>query len=118
MNRGGGDENTGNFLMSLIPSVFPKPDLFLYEDSENNLIDVTNYKIDDLFNLAEGKEDCINILCLYESSNFSNPMPSEIYFHIGRDSITFNIYYNVNNIEIIEFSYNNKVYYQYTVRMN
>lgn len=116
MNRGGGDENIGNLLMSLIPNDFPKPDLFLFgEDSENdnvNIIDVTNYKIDDLINLCEEKEiSVITIVCLYESSTFTAPIVSGIEFSNSKFRLSVKVL--ENDFESTEFIYNNKNYYYY-----
>lgn len=114
--QGGGDENIGNLLMSLISNDFPKPDLFLFgEDSENDnvdIIDVTNYKIDDLINLCEEKEiSVITIECLYESSTFTAPIVGNIEFSNSNFRLSVNVL--ENNLENIEFIYNNKNYYYY-----
>lgn len=110
--QGGGD--SGNLLMSLIPDELPKPDLFLYKrnNEDDNPVDVTNYKIDDLINLAIDEESDINILCLYESSNLSAPIANSITFVLG-DSINLSINSVRNNIMNREIDYNNKTYYSY-----
>lgn len=111
--QGGGD--SGNLLMSLIPSDCPKPDLFLFRrnDEDNNPIDVTNYKIDDFINFWEQQESDFTIMCLYESSDLNPTIINYITF--GIDDI---MYFGISSIPfgtIItnEVSYNNKVYYYY-----
>ena len=110
--QGGGD--SGNLLMSLIPSGLPKPDLFLYKRSyeDDNPVDVTNYKIDDLINLAIDEESDISILCLYENSNLSGPITNSIEFALG-DNINLSINTVRSNIFNNEIVYNNKTYYAY-----
>lgn len=112
--QGGGDENSGNLLMSLIPSDYPKPDLFLVQgNTEDNFIDVTNYKIDDFLNLYAEQERELHIMCLYENSNFGTPIVSEIYFDID-DSTYFGISsISEGNTRKSQIPYNNKIYYYY-----
>lgn len=100
--------------MSLIPSDFPKPDLFLFH---NNLgdTDVTNYNIDDLLNLSIELDDNLQIACLYENSNLNSPIVSKILFKLDNSDN------NVLSTESIfdglvatqQVNYNNKVYYFY-----
>ena len=100
--------------MSLIPSNCPKPDLFLYKrnSEDNNPIDVTDYKIDDLINLATQEESELHVLCLYESSNLSAPIISNIQFDCSDDIVLSADLVKsraINN----EIAYNNKTYYRY-----
>ena len=111
---GSGSEGCGNLLMSLIPSNCPKPDLFLYKrnSEDNNPIDVTDYKIDDLINLATQEESELHVLCLYESSNLSAPIISNIQFDCSDDIVLSADLVKsraINN----EIAYNNKTYYRY-----
>lgn len=110
MDRGGGD--SGNLLMSLIPSNCPKPDLFLFQLPKQEPIDVTNYRIDDLINLAVEKESDIEIMCLYESFNLDGPIITDVVFGLTDD---INISAKVIRSGIInnEIVYNNKTYYHY-----
>lgn len=113
---GGGDENSGNFLMSLIPNDYHKPDLFLFyrNNEDDNPIDVTNYKIDDLVNLYDQVQSQLQIMCLYKSSNLDTPIIKNIKFGIDSSSMGFGISYIPNgNIKSNEVSYNNKLYYFY-----
>ena len=101
--------------MSLIPNDCPKPDLFLFKrnNNDNNPIDVTNYKIDDLLSLYEQRGSDLEIMCLYESSNLSAPIVNSITFGID-DTIFFSISsISSGNITTDEVSYNNKLYYYY-----
>lgn len=118
--QGGGD--SGNLLMSLIPNEAPKPDLFLYKRDfdDNNPIDVTNYKIDDLFNLCQQEISFfLEIMCLYESSNL-NTIVGDINFSIDKEnsSIGFTILPVLGTITSREVSYNDKIYYYYYADMN
>lgn len=100
--------------MSLIPSNCPKPDLLIYQKrNEDNPIDITNYKIDDLINLyEEGRE--LSIACLYESSNFNAPIVTRINFSIEEGFIYLTISpISSGKITTNEVSYNNKTYYLY-----
>lgn len=121
MNRGGGDEsNSRNLLMSLISSDFPKPDLFLFMRSklDNNLIDTTNYKIDDLFNLAVAQGlNNIDIVCLYENSELNSPIIDEITFTRNDGGYGLFLIVIEGNIEITEITYNNKTYHKYSGKL-
>lgn len=111
--QGGGDENTGNLLMSLIPTNYPKPDLFLVQgDTEDNYIDVTNYKIDDLVNLYEQVQSQLLIMCLYESSDLTDDIIGNISFGL-KNGFYFEIKAVGGRYTTTELSYNNKVYYYY-----
>lgn len=103
--------------MSLIPSNYHKPDLFLIRDNpdNNNVIDVTNCKIDDLVNLFNNRQGTLVIMCFYESSNLNPIVVSKIEFSItSSDRIRFLVYPILSNdMNIIESSYNNKLYYAY-----
>ena len=117
--QGGGD--SGNLLMSLIPSNYHKPDLFLISDNpdNDNAIDVTNYKIDDLVNLLDNGQGTLRMMCLYESSNLNPIVVSNIEFNINSSGrIRFTVYPILSNddMDIIESSYNNKLYYYYYQR--
>lgn len=120
--QGGGDENSGTLLMSLIPDNFPKPDLFLfYRDSiDDNPIDVTNYNITDLLELTEREGTShSHIDCLYENSNLNSPIIKliKVIFYGGLFSIHVeNIYKgNVLNTMVL---YNNKSYYVYYIELS
>lgn len=111
--QGGGSDEKESFLMSLIPNDCPKPDLFVYQKGNNNPIDVTNYKIDDLINLYE-KGSELRIACLYESSNFNAPIVKYISFSIEESVIYLAISpISSGKITTNEGSYNNKTYYLY-----
>lgn len=115
----GGGSDSGNLLTSLIPSNYPKPDLFLinYNSDNDNAIDVTNYNIDDLVNFLDGRQGALNIVCLYESSNLNTPIVDAIEFNInssGRTKFTLYSILSNDNMDITETSYNNKLYYFYS----
>ena len=93
--QGGGD--SGNLLMNLIPSNYPKPDLFLYQEDETNYIDVTNYKIDDLINILD-EEESISIKCLYKSSDLSAPIISNVRFRMRADRFEINCFIETDNV--------------------
>ena len=104
--------------MSLIPNDYPKPDLFLISDNpdNDNAIDVTNYKIDDLINLLVDGQGTLSIMCLYKSSNLNPIIVSIIEFNInssGRIRFTLYSILSNDNMGITETSYNNKLYYVY-----
>lgn len=111
---GGESSDSESLLMSLISNNYPKPTLFLYkrDENDNNPIDVTNYKIDDLINLVQQEESDLYILCLYESSNLNAGIASNVLFNLSEDS-TLIVDYIYNNIGVNEISYNNKNYYFY-----
>ena len=112
---GGSSEDDGNLLMSLIPDSLPKPDLFLFKrgSADNNPIDVTNYKIDGLVNLCEEEEiSNLNILCLYESSNLSSPIITNVQFDLG-NNVNLSVVITRDNMINNEIVYNNKNYYYY-----
>ena len=111
--QGGGD--SGNLLMSLIPSNYPKPDLFLFSrhPDDPNSVDVTNYKIDDFLNLYSQQEEELSIQCLYKSSNLSAPIVIRIAF--GIDSETYFAIASISDgtVKTNGIPYNNNVYYYY-----
>lgn len=110
-----GGSDSGNLLMSLIPSDSPKPDLFLYQrDPDSSPIDVTNYKIDDFLNLYEQEQDEFIITCLYESSNLGVPITKNISFGIADGETYFSISSISDSAESHVISYNNKNYYYYS----
>lgn len=113
-NGSGSSSDSGNLLISLIPSNCPKPDLFLYQrDPNSNPIDVTNYKIEDLINLCDEEETpLMYIMCLYENSTLSAPIISNINFSLN-NGINLSVYDARNRMQTNEIVYNNKTYYFY-----
>ena len=118
---GGGSGDSESLLMSLIPDNYPKPDLFVFIENpeenpeDNNIIDVTNYKIDDFLNLYNQEETELNIMCLYQSSNLSAPIVNHIIFVVGGGFTSFNIGSILGGSVLNnEFYYNNKLYYNYS----
>lgn len=111
--QGGGESDSGNLLMSLIPNRCPKPDLFLYIVPNSDPIDVTNYKIDDFINLYEEEGSDLTISCLYKSSNLNPPIITNIIFGVD-GPMYFSITTITNDtIESNEGAYNNETYYYY-----
>lgn len=117
-----GSTQSQSLLMSLIPSDYPKPTLFLYmrSNEDDNPVDVTNYKIEDFLSLHKQEErNELYIQCLYQSSNLSAPIIKDIHFGIDGYSIYFSIDYIPNgNVLVNEFSYNNKLYYFYDMNVS
>lgn len=116
MNRGGGDENSGNFLMSLIPSNCPKPDLFVIFDDDDETIDASNMTYDEIIhNPALITNNGLNIGCLYLSNTLEAPILSNINFRYDDDYNEYSISSTriINDIATDSVLYNNKTYYQY-----
>lgn len=117
----GGGSDSESFLMNLIPNNYPKPDLFLctkYEEDSSVDIDVTNYKIDDLFSLVAEDDIELSIKCLYENSNLDKPIISRVRFSSREIIIEYfgpGVQIDVTSSEDV---YNNKTYYVYYKNSN
>lgn len=117
----GGGSDSESSLMNLIPNNYPKPDLFLctkYVEDSSVDIDVTNYKIDDLFNLCDEENDRIRIKCLYESSELDKPIIIGIQLCYGQIVIDVFVSDDARDIANEEVAYNNKTYYYYFENVN
>jgi len=105
--------------MSLIPNDYPKPDLFLVIFKENEPINATNYKIDDLFDLAVAQRlNDIGILCLYENSELNSPIISQIRFMINNGNYSLSSFVIEDDTITNKTAYNNKIYYKYIKKLS